>query len=56
VRWKMREQRIRGLSSLNSTSKVPRARTSSRPARHATAEVHRRNDQNLVDRCTRGSD
>jgi short-subunit dehydrogenase involved in D-alanine esterification of teichoic acids len=34
----------------------PRAGTSSRPARHATAGVHRRNDQNLVDRCTRGSD
>jgi hypothetical protein len=56
VRWKMGEERIRGLSSLNSTSKVPRAGTSSRPVRHATAEVHRRNDQNLVDQCTRGSD
>ena len=54
VRWKSWEERIRGLSSLNSTSTIPRAGTSSRPARHATAGVYRRNDQNLVDRCTRG--
>ena len=47
VRWKRWEERIRGLSSLNSTSKIPRAGTSSRPTRHATAGVHRRNDQNL---------
>jgi len=29
VRWKRWEERIRGLSSLNSTSKIPRAGTSS---------------------------
>ena len=34
----------------------PRAGMSSRPAHHATAGVHRRNDQNFIDRCTRGSD
>ena len=30
-----------GIEFAGSTSKVPRAGTSSRPARHATAEVHR---------------
>jgi NAD(P)-dependent dehydrogenase (short-subunit alcohol dehydrogenase family) len=44
-----------GMEFVDPTSTIPRAGTSSRPARHATAGVHRGNDQNLVDRCTRGS-
>jgi NAD(P)-dependent dehydrogenase (short-subunit alcohol dehydrogenase family) len=50
------EGRIPGLSSLNSTPTIPRAGTSEptrAPCRRGSSST---NDQNLVDRCTRGSD
>jgi len=55
VRWKSGRANPR-VEFVELDIENPRAGMSSRPAHHATAGVHRRNDQKFIDRCTRGSD